>query len=621
MVQNRFHTLFLLTFATLWPGCSVLVTGGAEGGRDSDGDGEVSDEDPASSDDSDDDPDDSGDSGDEGVAPGDDGSDDDAGQAPQPDAGTQSGDAGVPPEEPVDPTLETSALVPGSEFAAWAAETFDAIERDFRLPGSALYRENVGEAATALSLSAGVQLHALIAAGSVAQAEALADAMHDAYRCNAQNRAAYNATAHGCGARNYADNAWVAKGLVELYQVTGKGVYFDRAKEALAFSMSGENQPGTQPGGGIRLREGDADGQCLCATAPAMLANLLIYRWNPVPQYLDSGLRLYRWIKNNRFGYGPGYRGYENAVVLQGALLLWELTNDYAFIADAQHLAHAIESTYVDWQSHALREAGPWGGHDISAALVDLYEIDGDVSWLNLAAGYLKFLHDHGKDAEGRYPETWTEVGVPGKPGLLYQAAAARGFAELGNTPGGSPKAKDPVAVFQECNYGGVWRAGLLIGRYTRADLSFRGLTARDLSSLQVQPGYRAILYRDDNFQGESLVKTADDSCLEAAGWNDAVSSIVVERIRPTAVVYRDCNHTGAARHLVTGSYDAARLAALGISPKTISSLSVSNGFEVLLYAEDQPGGTPLVTGSSACLVEAGWNDLARSLVVRRKSP
>jgi hypothetical protein len=41
----------------------------------------------------------------------------------------------------------------------------------------------------------------------------------------------------------------------------------------------------------------------------------------------------------------------------------------------------------------------------------------------------------------------------------------------------------------------------------------------------------------------------------------------------------------------------------------------------VLLYAEATPGGEPLTTGTTSCLVADGWNDRARSLVVRRKAP
>jgi rhamnogalacturonyl hydrolase YesR len=521
--------------------------------------------------------------------------------------------------EPADPTVATSPAIPGSQFATWGLETLAAIDRDFK-KADGLYRENTSSDATSFNWAAGTQLHALIAAGKLAEAEAYAARMHAVYWCNVNGRWAYNASAGGCGDRYYDDNAWVAKALMELFEKTGNATYLARAKETIAFSMSGENPPGAAPGGGIRWHEGDTSGQCLCATAPTLVADLMIRRAGGAESYLTDARRLYAWVKANRFGYGPGYRGYENAVMLQGALLLWKLTGDDAYLDDAHHIALAMESTYLDWTSHALRETGQWGGHDMTNAYVDLYEADKDVTWLNLVAGYLQFLHDRCKDGDGRYPETWTDAGVAGNPGLLFQAAAARAFARMGNSPGGSPKAKDPVALFQDCNYGGVTRAGLLIGRYRAADLQYRGLADKDLSSLRVASGYQVTLYKDDDFAGESLVRTADDGCLVGAGWNDVVRSLVVERVNPTAIVYKDCNFTGAARHLTTGTYDAARLRALGVSPDSISSLQVGPDYEVVLYAEETPGGAaPLVTGTASCLVAGGWNDRARSLVIRRK--
>jgi hypothetical protein len=608
-MQNRFHVASLLTVLSFAAGCD---------GAAKPDDDHRAEEDPSSSDGTDGDGTDGDDT--DGDDTDGDGTDGDAEDAGVPDAGDNEGDASLPPED-ADPTLETSAEQPGSVFAAWGAETLDMIERDFRKPGSELYRENIGNDATAFNWPAGIQLHALIASGRMAEAEAFANQMHEVYWCNFNGRWAYNASASSCGDRYYDDNAWVAKALMELYEKTGNASYLSRARETLTFSMSGENPPNVDPGGGIRWQEGNTSGQCLCATAPTMVSSLLIRKHGGDAHYFDDGLRLYDWIKAHRFGYGPGYRGYENAVILQGALLLWELTGDRTYLNDAHHIAYAMESTYIDWDTHALRETGQWGGHDMTNAFVDLYDEDKDPTWLNIAAGYLTFLHDRSKDANGHYPETWTEVGVPGKTGLLYQASAARAFARLGNTPGASVKARDPVAVFKDCNYDGIWRAGFLIGRYRQADLEFHGIAAKDMSSLRVAAGYRVTLYREDDFQGEALVREADDGCLVGANFNDAASSMVVERIRPTAIVYRDCAHAGAARHLTTGTYDAAKLRALGIGAKSISSLQVSEGYEAVLYADASASGESLTSRSADCLVGDGWNDRAQSIVIRRKTP
>src|SRR5206468_2075730 len=119
---------------------------------------------------------------------------------------------------------------------------------------------------------------------------------------------------------------------MELYKVNNNATYLNRARDVVAFSMSGENGA---PGGSLRWHEGDT-------------------YWN-----------------------------------------------------DAHHIGLAMETSYVDWTTHALRETGQWGGHDMTAAFTELYQLDGDVYWLNIAAGYLSYLHNNLKDANGRYPETW----------------------------------------------------------------------------------------------------------------------------------------------------------------------------------------------------------------------
>jgi hypothetical protein len=506
-----------------------------------------------------------------------------------------------------------------SDFKAWGEETLAKIETDFRKSGSYLYFEDTSRQGTAFHWPTGVQLHALIAAGKTTQAEAFANEMHSAYWCNTKSRWGYNAGAYGCGDRYYDDNAWVAKGLLELHQKTNNVTYLNRAKEVLAFSMSGENPTTSSPGGGIRWHEGDTSGQCLCATAPTTVANLMVYRATGTQQYLNDGLRLYNWVKANRFGYGPGYRGYENAVMTQAALLLFRITGNYTYLEDARHIGFAMETTYIDWQTHALKETGQWGGHDMTNAYVDLYEVTGDINWLNIVTGYLQFLRDNGKDANGRYPETWSDVGKPGAPGLLYQASAARAFARMGNSRGGTAKQRDPAAVFKDCNYTGVWGGGLWVGRYKLADLEFRGIPGKDISSLRVQPGYKVTLYENADFTGASLVKTADDSCLVGAGWNDRANSVVVEAVTPTAVVYNDCNYSGPGINLPVGSYDEDTLRTLGLSPDVISSLQVADGYEVVLYDGGRFDQTTLVTGTNSCLVGASWNDKAASLVVRKK--
>ena len=85
-----------------------------------------------------------------------------------------------------------------------------------------------------------------------------------------------------------------------------------------------------------------------------------------------------------------------------------------------------------------------------------------------------------------------------------------------------------PVVLYTDCSYGGT-AVALPVGSYNLSDLIARGVSNDLLSSLRVLNGYQAILYRDANFSGSSLVKTADTWCLTDDNWNDAMSSIVIQ--------------------------------------------------------------------------------------------
>lgn len=98
-----------------------------------------------------------------------------------------------------------------------------------------------------------------------------------------------------------------------------------------------------------------------------------------------------------------------------------------------------------------------------------------------------------------------------------------------------------PTALFyRDCDYGGT-AVNLPIGRYTVAELETMGITNDDVSSLKVKAGYQVTLYENANFDGESTVRTADQTCL-GEEWNDRTSSVVVEALELPAQFDEECD-------------------------------------------------------------------------------
>ena len=101
------------------------------------------------------------------------------------------------------------------------------------------------------------------------------------------------------------------------------------------------------------------------------------------------------------------------------------------------------------------------------------------------------------------------------------------------------------VYIYQDINYGGRV-AAFNEGRYNLAALEAKGFRNDDLSSLKVQSGYEAVLYADDNFQGESRTITEDTSWI-GLDFNDVMSSMIVQKKNRTchnSADYAD-NHAG----------------------------------------------------------------------------
>ena len=84
------------------------------------------------------------------------------------------------------------------------------------------------------------------------------------------------------------------------------------------------------------------------------------------------------------------------------------------------------------------------------------------------------------------------------------------------------------------------------------------------------------------------------------------------------ATVYKDCNYGGSAVSLPTGNYTLGDLQAKGILDNDISSLKVQNGYEVVLYANDNfSGSAAIIAADDTCLVDNSFNDVTTSVRVR----
>ncbi|WP_231632173.1 RICIN domain-containing protein [Flavobacterium sp. KJJ] len=77
---------------------------------------------------------------------------------------------------------------------------------------------------------------------------------------------------------------------------------------------------------------------------------------------------------------------------------------------------------------------------------------------------------------------------------------------------------------------------------------------------------------------------------------------------------YKDCNYTGFSGGLTIGDYNLARLNSLGILNDDISSLRITQGFQAILYQDDNFTGASTVINSDNSCLNATWNDKVSSI-------
>lgn len=78
--------------------------------------------------------------------------------------------------------------------------------------------------------------------------------------------------------------------------------------------------------------------------------------------------------------------------------------------------------------------------------------------------------------------------------------------------------------------------------------------------------------------------------------------------------VYKDCNYSGSSAGLSIGDYNLAKLKTLGVKDDDISSLRITEGYQAILYQDDNFGGSYTVINSDNTCLNTIWNDKVTSL-------
>jgi len=135
------------------------------------------------------------------------------------------------------------------------------------------------------------------------------------------------------------------------------------------------------------------------------------------------------------------------------------------------------------------------------------------------------------------------------------------------------------VKIYYDTNYYGLFTHLPIPGNYTAAQIS---LPRRSLSSIVVPNGYEAILYSEDNFQGDHIVISGSHQNL--GKFNDKTQSIqIVKTFKKNpehlAVAYAYPEYAGKQQGISLGNNT--------MTSSQIKSIEIDSNYEVLIYNND----------------------------------
>lgn len=164
------------------------------------------------------------------------------------------------------------------------------------------------------------------------------------------------------------------------------------------------------------------------------------------------------------------------------------------------------------------------------------------------------------------------------------------------------------VIIYVHANYKGASQ-GLTPGNYFLANI----LIGKTLSSLEIPKGsnWSATLYREDRFGGDAKIYTTSTPYV-GDDFNDKTSSIRIANNKAVHI-YQHADYKGFAQQLQPGCYSAHEISIA----KTLSSLTVPNGWKATLYLDDHCHGNSKVYTTSTPYVGDDFNDKTSSIMVK----
>jgi len=249
--------------------------------------------------------------------------------------------------------------------------------------------------------------------------------------------------------RFYDDNVWLGIDFTDVYMATKKEAYLDKAKLIWTFILSGTDE---KLDGGIYWCEQKKASKNTCSNAPGSVYGFKLFQATGDSTYFHKGLELYQWTKKylQDIDYlyfdnialdgkiGKAKYAYNSGQMVQAAALLYKLTNDNAYLVEAQNIAKACSEFFFNdftgkngEKFRMIKEGDVWFNAVMLRGFIELYHLDGNKTYIDDFDKSLDYAWNNARDANGLFSTDFSGETQDAKKWLLTQAAIVEMYGRL----------------------------------------------------------------------------------------------------------------------------------------------------------------------------------------------
>ncbi|MDU1905520.1 MAG: glycoside hydrolase family 76 protein [Dysgonomonas sp.] len=250
--------------------------------------------------------------------------------------------------------------------------------------------------------------------------------------------------------RFYDDNIWLGIDFTDLYRMSQDDKYLEKARLIAEFIESGTDD---KLDGGIYWCEQKKESKNTCSNAPGAVLALKLFEATSDSAFFYRGKVLYNWTKthlrdstDNLYFDNISLDGkidktkyaYNSGQMIQAASLLYKLTGEDDYLADAQKTAESsfryfFENHQTDEGNEILllKKGDIWFTAVMFRGSVELYNSDNNPKYIKAFEANLDYAWNHMREGNGLFNTDWSGSSRDSKKWLLTQAAMIEMYARM----------------------------------------------------------------------------------------------------------------------------------------------------------------------------------------------